>query len=207
MTKTAALVAGVMALTGCIKMDMDMKVSSDDKVTGTAIVGFSTQALSAMGQKPDAFIKEMLADSQKELKDPKNKLPAGASTSVKAYNKGGFAGVETTFKNMPISELSKATGAASNAANSAGGGSTSSDDFKIVRKGNTFTFSGVMDMAMGETGTDGPDLAALGKPEIRIAITFPGTVTKHNGKLKGKTVTWEPALGKKTTMNATANAR
>ncbi len=43
--------------------------------------------------------------------------------------------------------------------------------------------------------------------ELRIAITFPGTVTKHNGKLKGKTVTWVPVMGKKNTMNAIGNVR
>jgi hypothetical protein len=210
LARSGALVLGVAALTGCIKMDMDMKLTSDDKVSGSVIVGFSDQAITAMGQKPADFAKEMVKESATQTNDPKNKLPAGSKLSVKAYSKGGFSGVESVFSNMPITELSRATGAASDAAASAGasGGSSSKDDFKIVRKGNTFVFTGAIDMATGDTGsTGGMDLSSFGKPEMRIAITFPGSVTKHNGKLSGKTVTWVPVLGKKTTMSATANAR
>lgn len=217
--KAAALFAGVFALTGCIKMDMDMKLSSNDKVTGSVIVGFSAEAIKAMGQNPADFAKEMVGDAQKEQQ---GKLPAGASVTVKPYNKGGFAGVETAFKNVPINELQNATGVASDAAASVGGASSGDDDFTIVRKGDSYVFTGVMNLSDmgGETGTTvkgarttttmgipGLDMSKLGKAELRIALTFPGTVTKHNGKLSGKTVTWVPVMGKKTVMNAEGKIR
>lgn len=219
LSKAAALVAGVFALTGCIKMDMDMKLSSDDKVTGSVIVGFSAEAIKAMGQNPAEFARQLVGDAQKEQQ---NKLPAGASVNVTPYNKGGFAGIETAFKNVPISELPRATGAATEAAASIGGSSSGGDDLKIVRKGDTYVFTGVMNLSDmgGDTGTTvkgarttttmgipGIDMSKLGKAELRIALTFPGTVTKHNGKLSGKTVTWTPVMGKKTVMNAEGKVR
>jgi hypothetical protein len=229
-THTAAALAATVALTGCIKMDMDMKLSSSEKVSGSVIVGFSDQAITMMGQKPADFSKEMMKEANKSVKDPKNALPRGAKVETKAYSKGGFTGVQTTFSDVPISELDKATGAASNAANSAGGATSSSDTFKIEKKGDSFVFTGSLDTSMASGGssaggtsatkpgskaaaTTKPDpqadamIAAMGKSELRFSITFPGKVTKHNGKLSGKTVTWTPALGGNLVMNATGNIR
>ncbi len=146
LTKTAALVAGVLALTGCIKMDMDMKLSSDDKVSGTVIVGFNGALFEAMGQKPADVIKEMETEAKAELKKPENKLKTG-TVSVKGYNKNGFVGLESSFKGILLTDLKKATGVASDAAASTGGSSASEDDFKIERKGNTYVFTGVMDLS------------------------------------------------------------
>jgi hypothetical protein len=50
-------------------------------------------------------------------------------------------------------------------------------------------------------------MSAMGKPELRFSITFPGSVTKHNGKLSGKTVTWTPTFGDNITMSAIGKIR
>jgi hypothetical protein len=109
-THTAAALAATVALTGCIKMDMDMKLSSSEKVSGSVIVGFSDQAITMMGQKPADFSKEMMKEANTSVKDPKNALPKDAKVETKAYSKNGFTGVQTTFSNIPINELGKATG-------------------------------------------------------------------------------------------------
>jgi hypothetical protein len=234
LTRSAAAIVTTVALTGCLKMDMDMKVSSSEKVSGSVIVGFSDQAIAAMGQKPADFSKEMMKEANTSVKDPKNALPKDAKVDTKAYSKGGFTGVQTTFSNIPISELGKATGAAASAASSAGGSTSSSDTFKIEKKGDSFYFTGSLDtssigdIAGGGSGGSSSGTAkkstakaapttldpqmeamisAMGKPEIRFSITFPGTVTKHNGKLSGKTVTWNPGLGSNITMSAVGKTK
>lgn len=204
LTRLVAGATAVVALSGCIKIDMDMKVKSNDKLDGTFIVGFSTQLIEMMGQKKADFIKTMQSDTKN--------LPKGAKTS--AYDKNGFVGSQITFKDLPASEFTKATGSAAGAAASTAGG-TSGDDLKLVKSkdGKSWNFSGTMDLK-GSSGADTstPDLSAMTKSmkaEVRIKMTFPGEITKHDkaGKVSGKSITWTPKLGEKIVMQATANAK
>jgi hypothetical protein len=200
----ARVVAGataVLALSGCIKLDMDMKVKSNDKIDGTMIVGFSTQLIEMIGQKKEDFLKEMKTSSAD--------LPKGAKASV--YDKKGFVGTQITFKDLPVSDFTKATGAAAGAAATTSGGA-SSDDFKLVKKAGKWNFSGTMDLKGGDSESGSPDLSALGKTmksEVRIKMTFPGKITKHDkaGKVSGNSITWAPKMGEKIVMQATAEAK
>jgi hypothetical protein len=205
LTRVVAGATAVLALSGCIKLDMDMKVKSNDKIDGNLIVGFSTQLIEMMGQKKDAFIKEM----QASLKT--SDLPKGSKTSI--YDKNGFVGTQISFKDLPVSEFSKATGAAAGAASTTGGGS-SGDDFKLVKSkdGKSWNFSGTMDLKGGDTEPGSPDLSALGssmKAEVRVKMTFPGKITKHDkaGKVSGNSITWSPKMGESIKMQATANTK
>lgn len=205
LTRVVAGATAVLALSGCIKLDMDMKIKSNEKIDGTFVVGFSTALIEMMGQKKADFIKEM----QSGMKT--SDLPKGAKTKV--YDKNGFVGTQIEFKDLPAREFSKATGAAAGAAASTGGGA-SGDDFKLVKSkdGKSWNFSGTMDLKGGDTETGTPDMSALGstmKAEVRIQLTFAGKITKHDkaGKVKGKTITWSPKMGEKIVMQATANVK
>ena len=203
----ARVVAGataVLALSGCIKIDMDMKVKSNDRLDGTFIVGFSTQLIELMGQKKSDFIKSMKTDTKS--------LPKGAKTST--YDKNGFVGTQVSFKDLPVSEFTKVTSSAAGVAATTTGGA-SGDDLKLVKSkdGKSWNFSGTMDLK-GSSGTDSstPDLSAITKgmkAEVRIKMTFPGKITKHDraGKVSGNTITWTPKMGEKIVMQATANAK
>ena len=192
----------VLALSGCIKLDMDMKIKSNDKIDGSVIVGFSSKLIEMMGQKKADFIKEM----QTSVKT--SDLPKGAKTST--YDKNGFVGTQISFKNLPASEFRKATGAAAGAAATSGG--TSGDDFKLVKKDGKWNFTGTMDLKGTGTKNGSPDLSALGssvKAEVRVKLTFPGKITKHDkaGKVDGKSITWSPKMGEKINMQATAESK
>ena len=204
LTRLVAGATAVLALSGCIKLDMDMKLKSNDKIDGTFIVGFSTQLIEMMGQKKKDFIKEMQTDTKN--------LPKGAKASV--YDKKGFVGTQITFKDLPASEFSKAVGSAAGPASSTTG-AASGDDLKLVKSkdGKSWNFSGTMDLK-GSSGTDTstPDLSALSKSmkaEVRIKMTFPGKITKHDkaGKVSDKSITWTPKMGEKIVMQATADAK
>jgi len=187
MQATARFVAvGILAvlLTGCIKLNIDFTVSSDNTVNGTMVFAFSKQLLQLTGQSAES----LLASS----------APVPSSVpglSAKPYDDGEFAGQEYTLDAVPLSQFS----------------SDPSSPFRIVRTGDTFTLSGVIDLSSGAgvSGASGaiPGLdQALAGADIRISITFPGAVTDTNGVVDGTTVTWTPKIGQRLEIHATASA-
>jgi hypothetical protein len=187
MQATARFAAvGILAilLTGCIKLNIDFTVSSDNTVNGTMVFAFSKQLLQLTGQSAQA----LLASSAP--------IPSSVpGLSAKPYDDGEFAGQEYTLDAVPLTQFSD----------------DPSSPFRIVRSGDTFTLSGVLDLSSGAgvSGASGaiPGLdQALAGADIRISITFPGEVTDTNGEVDGNTVTWMPKIGQRLEIHATAGA-
>ena len=219
---SALLLTGVtaFALSGCIKLDMDMKVRADTKVDGTMVVAFSEETMKmfeSMGagmvdknaKTPTTKQKSFEQQTKDGVKETQAKLPKGSS--VKLYKKDGWIGQEIKFSAVD-------PGVALNAGTSAGasgGSATNTNKLSIVKKGDTLELNGVLDMG-GDTGATGSD-AGLGdmsammgstKPELRVKFSFPGKVTSASkgGKISGNSVTWTPEFGKKLIMKAVAKA-
>jgi hypothetical protein len=181
----AAVVILAVLLTGCIKLNLDFTVSSDNTVSGTMVFAFSKQLLQLTGQSAQ----DLLASSAP--------VPSSVpGVSAKPYDDGEFAGEEYTFDAVPITEFNS---------------NDPTSPLSIVRTGDTFTVSGVLDLSSGAgvSGASGaiPGLdQALAGADIRISITFPGEVTDTNGAVDGTTVTWSPKIGERLEINATAGA-
>lgn len=188
MRTTARLVAvGALAvlLTGCIKLNVDFNVSSDNKVSGTMIFAFSKQLLQLTGQSAEDLIGSSVP------------IPSDLQgVSSKPYDDGEFVGQEFSFDSVPLTQFDS---------------SGDPEALSIVREGDTFKVSGVLDLssatgASGATGSiPGVDQALAGAG-IRISITFPGEVTDTNGTVDGRTVTWSPKIGDRLELRATASA-
>ncbi len=186
-----------------MKIDMDMKVKSNERIDGTAILAFSDQLLSLTGQSKADFIKSM--------KDDQSDLPKGSK--VETYDKDGFIGQKITFKDLPASEFGKATSAGAKTAGGATGSGSSGDDMKLVKVGGNWKFTGAMNLSetLGTAGAKPkkgePDPTALMKGiKVKIKMTFPGKIIKtdKDAKVNGKTVTWEPKFGQNVQMLAIA---
>lgn len=182
----AVLLLGLVAvlLSGCMKMDMDLTVSSDNTVSGTFIFGFEKSVLEATGQSAEDMTEGAMATP----------IPG---SKAEPYSDDKFAGVKYTFDSVPLEEFNKTSGE---------GG-----DLQINREGDTFVVSGTMDLSStGDAGMD-PAMqdqmeAAFATAEISISVTFPGAVEDSNGQVSGNTVTWTPKFGEKTELQATASA-
>ena len=179
--------AFALLLTGCFKVNMDVEVSPENTVSGTAIIAVDESLLTLSGQSADQLFKDM------DLSD----LPAGATTD--RYQEDGFIGQEITFNDVPLTAF---TG--NNTLSGAGTGS--GDQLNIVRQGDEFRVTGAFDMS-------GPEFTGAGVPkrflesfEFKISITFPGEVKSATGGIDGRTVTWEPAFGENTRIEAVASA-
>lgn len=172
-------------LAGCFKVDMNVEVTTENTVSGSAVIAVDESLLELSGQNVDALFEDM------DLSD----LPPGAT--VDAYASEGFVGQEITFEEVPLADF---TG------DNALSGSGTGDDLNIVRQGDEFRVTGTLDMSGEEfAGTEIPQ-QFLDSFEFRISITFPGEVKSATGEINGNTVTWEPRFGENTRFDAVASA-
>lgn len=208
-----------LALSGCLKLDIDGKVGTDGKVDGTMVVGFNSQMMAMLssmssldstpGKKPqsaDDIWKKAVVDAKKTK----------GVTDAKRYKKNGFDGLQISFKGVSPEQVINLGNDSTNVASTANRNATpSKSKLTIVRKGDNMVLNGVLDMGGGSpgagAGTDDLTKSMAGafkasKPELRIKFTFPGNVSKSNGKISGHSVTWTPELGKNLTMTAEAKA-
>jgi hypothetical protein len=169
-------------LTGCLKMDINLTLSSNDTVSGSMIFAFDKQLLELTGQNPQDVIGSAAP------------LPSDVQgVSSKPYDDGKYAGQEFTFDSVPLSQFNTDDPSA----------------LKIVREGDVFKVSGTLDLSTGTdttTTTDPTVQQALQSAEVKISITFPGEVTDTNGQVSGTTVTWSPKIGDTLDLQATGSA-
>ncbi len=179
-----ALGAMALLLAGCFKVNMDVEVTPENTISGTAIIAVDENLLRLSGQSADELFRDM------DLSD----LPAGAS--VDPYEEDGFVGQEITFQEVSLEDFR-----GNNSLSGAGAG----DELDIVRVGDEFRVSGAIDMS-GQEFTDEVPREFLDNFEFRISITFPGEVKSATGDIDGNTVTWEPTIGQNTRVEAVASA-
>jgi cobalamin biosynthesis Mg chelatase CobN len=182
--KLLGLAAMALLLSSCLKLNMDLTVSSKNTVSGTVIFAVDKQLLQASGQTVDQVL-------QSPVVSPGTK---GVTTSP--YDDGKYVGQEIVFDAVPLSQFAGA----------------SAEDLKIVREGDEFKVSGVLDLSSATPTTTGnPQVdqiaqQAMKTADLHITMTFPGSVTSSNGKVDGNSVTWEPKIGERTEIRAVASA-
>lgn len=150
------------ALTGCVRFEMNVDLHSDDTATTEVIAALTQEAADQVGsglfdqvletEEDDDVVTE--AYESEELDDNGNPL---------------FVGARGTRENQPLDDLNLIVG-----------------DLTVVRDGDDFVVSGSPIDLAAETGEEVPDDA-----DASISFTFPGEVTSHNGQLDGTTVTWD----------------
>jgi hypothetical protein len=173
----------VLLMTGCIKFDVDLKVSPDDKVSGTVIVAFDRNLLSLTGQTPEQVIQGS------GVSVPAANAPG---TSVTPYQDDTFAGETIAYDDVDLSEFNQ-------------GGAD--DSLKIEHVGDEFHVSGTVDFSAPQGGAKNP-FGSIGTTpaQLRITLAFPGAVSSSNGQVSGNAVTWTPTFGQKTELTAVASA-
>jgi hypothetical protein len=180
-----ALGAMALLLAGCFRVNMDVEVTPENTVSGTAIIAVDESILQLSGQSADQLFQDM------DLSD----LPTGAT--VDPYEEDGFVGQQITFDEVSLEDFR---------GNNSLSGADAGEELDIVRKGDEFQVSGAIDMSGQEfTGTEVPE-EFMDNFEFRISITFPGEVKSATGDIDGNTVTWEPKIGENTRVEAVASA-
>ncbi len=173
-------------MTGCIKFDVDLKVSPDDTVSGTVVVAFNKNLLSLTGQSAEAVIEGG------GVHVPGASAPGRLRSAP--YSDDQFEGETITYKDVDLSEFNQGDAA---------------DSLKIERVGDEFHVSGTVDFSR-DSGVNNPlggsAQQALSSAQLGITLTFPGVVSSSNGQVTGNSVTWTPKIGEKTQLTAVASA-
>jgi hypothetical protein len=179
-------VAGLaLLLAGCFRVDMDVEVTPENTVSGTAVIAIDESLVELSGQSPEQIFSDV----------DTSELPAGAS--VEEYSEDGFVGQQITFEDVPLEEFTSSDSFS---------GSGLGDELRIERVGDEFVVTGGLDMSGDQfTGTEIPP-QFLDELEFTISITFPGEVISSTGEVDGNTVTWEPRVGENTRIEARASA-
>ncbi|WP_430868109.1 LppM family (lipo)protein [Demequina aurantiaca] len=186
------------ALSGCVRIQADTAIGSDDTFSQHVIVAFTDAVASQVGEQAGLNVDDLtdsLADSQ-EFTDLQDKYPG--KVTLEDYSDEDLHGVELTITDLPLSEFN---GAASQV--TAGVGATASIDHVDGEYIVTMAAAdggegapGVGDGALGgidldALGLSGANVAALGSAiEFEVSYTFPGLVTEASaGDINGNTVT------------------
>lgn len=176
---TIAAVLATLALTGCVKLDEDLTINTDNTVDGKVTVAFNKAMLDMMG----ATAEDALGET--------GGVPEGAHVSVEPYEDDTFVGQTYILEGAPLDELNASSGG--------------EDDLRIVRDGDNFHVSGSLDFSDSTLGGDGS--VPTDSFEARIALTFPGEIVSSTGEIDGNTVSWTPELGDVVDFETVAEAR
>jgi len=189
----AALVGlAAVLLTGCVKMQADFVINSDDTFDASIVMAYSDSALESMAAMSGMSIEEakqqigldsQIADIESEF---------GSDAKVEPYSEGGYSGSKVSFKGQPLSELGKGTG---------------DGDLTITREGDKFILNGSFDASDMGGMEDMPDLGEEMTPKIVFTFAFPGKVTSSTGKVSGNKVTFDIVIGQVNDIQAEAGAK
>ncbi len=145
------LVAAVLlALTGCIKVDADLKVSKDETVSGRMLLAVDKTVALQLGSSPDK-IRQQIEDSIKK--------DAPSGVSCKAYDEGNYVGTDCTLDKVPFDQMS----------------GSDEGDLQFQKQGERFVVTGGPGNA-----TQLPNQASLPKPDVKFKITMPGKILEHD---------------------------
>lgn len=173
--------AGVLALAGCVKFDMNVTVNRDDTVTGTVVVAFDKTLMEKLNLGGN----------------PLGAEPVKGVTKQERYDDGTYAGVKYIFDATPLSEFNDS-------------GDTAGDHIRITHEGDDYVLTGVIDQTYTPPANAGPIdpeiVAAFKRADMRVTVTFPGRILSTNGDVEAnaKAVTWKLELGERNELHATA---
>lgn len=170
-------------LSGCFKFTMDLEVSSDDKISGTAVVALSKELA--------GFAEETGGDDATDV------FAETEGVTASEFDDGDFVGQQYEFAGVPIEEL--------DFQDETGG-------LTITRDGDFLNVAGDLNFE-DDSAEDGGDDFGFGQAffdsaDLRVSIKFPGEVRETNGELdeETNTVTWLPKYGQANEISATVYA-
>jgi len=178
-------VALAVLATGCMKVDLALRLHSDDTVDGTMTYAVSRNLLTLTNSSPEDLLDQVASGGP---------LPPGVPYDQTDYADDTFVGKTLTFSGVDIGAF--------------GQSGVRGESLSIQRVGDSFQVSGEIDLTSRTTGQLQPGAAQLAKDmQLRLAVTFPGPVQQQTGGVvTGNTVTWTPVYGQKTEIQATGSA-
>ncbi|BCJ78025.1 hypothetical protein CS0771_75690 [Catellatospora sp. IY07-71] len=177
----AALALVAFSLTGCMKLDLDLTVNSDDTLDGTVVLALDKSVLKMSGKDPE----QAFANAESGMSD----LPEGSRTEV--YDDGKYYGKKIVYDDLPLADF-----------NSGKPGAPS-----LTHADGKFVFTADLGTGVADLGRQAelmrPFLSGI---RITFAVTFPGKVVEHDSRAvaDGRTVRWDLQIGEDNKLRAVA---
>ncbi|GAA1610588.1 hypothetical protein GCM10009789_76180 [Kribbella sancticallisti] len=95
------IVTCLVGLTGCVKLDGDLKVNSDETVSGSMQLGIDKQLLTSSGQSVDRVRQQLENGIKSSTTD---------GVSCKAFDDDKYVGSDCAFDKVPFTDMGSATG-------------------------------------------------------------------------------------------------
>lgn len=168
--------------TGCFRFDSTIKVSAEDRVSGTAVVALS---------------KDVVVSKLMGLPKTSGWFKATQGVTEVPYNQGGFIGTKYTFKQVPISKFAA--------------GKKSGNYLSIKRVGNQIRVTGLIDtrsfLKPDILVSDAVINLRRDESELRLVITLPGNISYSTGKISGNKVTFSGKVGDEISIGAVSTSQ
>jgi hypothetical protein len=178
------MLAVLMLLAGCLKLDADLTVGADDTVSGRYVV---------------AYLKDPDRPSP-GLAPPRELLVSKGSARSRRYDDGTYAGTEYELRGVSFSDLA-AFAAVQQQQRQTG-------TLRLSRDGDDVKLAGLFDFRetrpVDRTPRQRDDAAR--RFSVRVRLTFPGDVHAANGRIEGRSVTWDIPPLQLTELTARASA-
>lgn len=206
-------VALLVALTGCMKLDFEATISSDDTVSGRMNFGVEKAVLAFTQQSEDEFIEELMDQAESGAAEREglslfDREPDEGDVSYEPFKTDDYVGITYNFEDIPLDELD-------------------SEDFSLEHKGDKYILDATLDLTdenissadpsatpgvtpdpspseSSDFGDFGDTSELFANAEIDFKFTFPGEVLESNGDINGRSVSWEPEYGETTELEAEA---
>jgi hypothetical protein len=95
------IVACLVGLTGCVKLDADLKVNSDETVSGTMKIGVDKQLVESSGQSLDKVRQQVESGIKETTTD---------GVTCKSFEDDKYVGSDCQFDAVPFSKMGSSTG-------------------------------------------------------------------------------------------------
>lgn len=176
----ATTVVALLALSGCIKVDLSATINADDTVDGRLTAAVNDEAIEVIGeQQADEFVEALTED-----------IPGASGTEP--FDDGTFVGETVHFAAVPLDEFNPRDD------------DSSRSQLTITHDDGRYVLDGEWDLPAADTGGSFPELdeRIANSAEFSVEVTFPGPVVSHNGDLDGRTVSWRLELGENNILHA-----
>ncbi|MBL0887290.1 LppM family (lipo)protein [Myceligenerans indicum] len=171
-------VAAAVALSGCVRMGLELQLEPDDVARPSMILGIEDQVLERTGRSAADFIDSIVGSND----------PAESAVRVEDWAADGYTGERYVYGEMNTRRVSEAAGLPVN----------------VVRDGDEYVVTGTLDLTAEGLGLG--RRASLDDVDVVVDISFPGPVTESNGTITGNAVRWDPPLGEQYEIHARGSA-
>jgi hypothetical protein len=187
-----------LVFSGCVKADLDARISKEGTVKGVFILAFSNEVLDYIGQDRASVLREVRAAAAAQAPGVK----------VEVVDDGSYVGERITFDDLPAEDFGPTVAALARMTGPIG--ASVAQDFALEKTATRWKFFGTVNLTGDQFAISSENGVSADMPKrtfkMSMRITFPGRVLAkdRNAKVKGRSITWTPKLGETMQMQALA---